>query len=233
MDVDENKLEETKVISKNGGYVKDTLEIIERLPDNYPSITIVTGGNDCDSRADTTAEQITEEYGHVIRAAKQKASKVSVASICPRTNSEAAQEKIDSVNAGIRVLCGDIDNVSYVDTTTSFRLGDGAINDGYLHADGVHLTRNGVNKLSQKLVLKAKNQSEGVFRDPRRSGTTRMGQGQRRGDRQNGDPTRGIQPRCFFCYETGHITENCRHGGKLECRRCKRMGHKAKFCHIA
>ena len=39
------------------------------------------------------------------------------------------------------------------------------------------------------------------------------------------------QPRCFYCYETGHITENCRHGGKVECCSYKRLGHKTKFCH--
>ena len=55
-DISENKLEDTNVISKEGGHVKDAGEVIERLPDKYPSITIVTGGNDCDSSAETTAE---------------------------------------------------------------------------------------------------------------------------------------------------------------------------------
>ena len=35
---------------------------------------------------------------------------------------------------------------------------------------------------------------------------------------------------CFFCGEHGHISKNCRHGGKVECWNCWRTGHKAKYC---
>ena len=37
---------------------------------------------------------------------------------------------------------------------------------------------------------------------------------------------------CFFCGERGHVRDNCRHGGKVECNSCHRLGHKAKFCNL-
>ena len=36
--------------------------------------------------------------------------------------------------------------------------------------------------------------------------------------------------RCFFCGESGHVKDTCRHGSKVECHTCGAYGHKAKFC---
>ena len=38
------------------------------------------------------------------------------------------------------------------------------------------------------------------------------------------------QVRCFYCSETGHLKDYCRHGGKLKYFKCDRLGHKSKFC---
>ena len=35
---------------------------------------------------------------------------------------------------------------------------------------------------------------------------------------------------CWFCGEQNHISTNCRHGQKIQCRQCFRLGHKEKFC---
>ncbi len=90
--VDEGKLEESKVISKDCGSVKDVHEIVGRLPDKYPHMTLVGSEQNCEI-SDETADQIVGEYNELIRSAKQKASKVTVANICPRTSSEMTQEK--------------------------------------------------------------------------------------------------------------------------------------------
>lgn len=31
---------------------------------------------------------------------------------------------------------------------------------------------------------------------------------------------------CWYCGEQGHISENCRHGGRLQCYKCNKYGHK-------
>lgn len=35
---------------------------------------------------------------------------------------------------------------------------------------------------------------------------------------------------CWFCGEFNHISKNCRHGQKIQCRSCYNLGHKAKYC---
>ena len=36
--------------------------------------------------------------------------------------------------------------------------------------------------------------------------------------------------KCWFCGESNHISQNCRHGKKITCHSCNGLGHKAKFC---
>ena len=52
-----------------------------------------------------------------------------------------------------------------MDNTPSFKLGDGSVNDGYLFADGVHITRSAMNKLAMNLKLQVKDRGEGVCRN--------------------------------------------------------------------
>ena len=74
----------------------------------------------------------------------------------PRNSKEEVGNRIDSVNAGIQVLCCD-ENVDFVDNNLSFYLKDESINDAYLLDDGIHLTYKGTNRLAQNLNLKLKN----------------------------------------------------------------------------
>ena len=37
---------------------------------------------------------------------------------------------------------------------------------------------------------------------------------------------------CLFCGEDNHYTRECRHGRKIECYECNRLGHKGKLCHM-
>ncbi len=53
----------------------------------------------------------------------------------------------------------------FVDSSPSFMLGDGSINDGYLLTDGVHLTKPAMNKLAKNLKLKIKDKVEGVCKN--------------------------------------------------------------------
>ena len=42
-------------------------------------------------------------------------------------------------------------------------------------------------------------------------------------------PPRG-NTQCYFCGESGHVKDSCRHGHRVECNTCGGLGHKAKFC---
>ncbi len=63
-DIDENRLLDTKVISKAGASVNDVNSVVDRLPDKYPMIALVVGENNCDNNsADKTPEDITNSLG--------------------------------------------------------------------------------------------------------------------------------------------------------------------------
>ena len=68
--------------------------------------------------------------------------------------------QIDSVNAGLQVICTE-ENVRFVDNTPIFYLQDNSINDAYYLDDGIHITYKAANKLEQNLQLKTR---EGFLR---------------------------------------------------------------------
>ncbi len=113
-DIDQNKLKDTKVISKPKGKLKDVQDIVSRLPDRYPGITIVAGGEDCVADPSASAPDITESFRQLIRDAKEECESVVVSSICPRLSSTETQDKIDAVNAGLNAVCNDMDGVTFL-----------------------------------------------------------------------------------------------------------------------
>ena len=150
--------------SVSGGRISDIRERVLSIKEKHAQIALVVGGNDCDSSAVPT--DILDEYKELIGVAKEKAAEVTVSSVCPRvrTDKPDLKDKIDTVNAGLQMLCQD-EGVSFVDNTPSFHLADGSINDGYLLSDGVHLTRAATDKLTRNLKLKVKDGVRTVCKD--------------------------------------------------------------------
>ena len=70
--------------------------------------------------------------------------------------------------------------------------------------DGLHLSDSGTATL-----LKAYDQHVPIMKNRARFGQTDI---------------------CHYCGESGHSTQNCRHGGKIQCYSCGGHGHKAKYC---
>ena len=159
-DMSKTQLENTDLTCISGGRIKDIAAEVNKTPsDKYERIILVAGGNDCEPRDPSTKvspADIVDQYKSLVDICKQKTPLVTVSSICPRNSKEEVRNRIDSVNAGIQVLCGD-ENVDYVDNNLSFYLKDKSINDAYLLDDGIHLTYKGTNRLAQNLNLKLKN----------------------------------------------------------------------------
>ena len=135
---------------------------------------------------------------------------------------------------------------TFADNTPSFTLSDGSVNDGYLLPDGVHLTRTAVDRVVKNLRLPVKGPTRGVTasqQKPRQSQTARAErrppraqevedegwQKVRRRSHRTSTPPRG-NTQCYFCGESGHVKDSCRHGHRVECNTCGGLGHKAKFC---
>ena len=103
------------------------------------------GGNDCEANLFKSADAILKSYSELIDVAIEKCQTVKVISIlCLRLNSKDIQDRIDAVNAGMVYAC----NVE-----KRFHLADGTINDGYIFKDGIHITRNAMNKSAYKVKL--------------------------------------------------------------------------------
>ena len=171
-DIDEKKLVDTKRECIRGGVIKDIQGAVDALPQNtkFAQAVLVAGGNGCDSGADThEVTDILARYQDLISNTKARAFEVSVSSICPRRKSDDVTQRIKDMNAGLRVICGDI-GVNFLDKDPAFYLQDGSINNGYLLPDGVHLTRAATNKLASNLRLHRRQGETNAHRDHRKRG---------------------------------------------------------------
>ena len=174
--------------------------------------------------------------------------------IPPRTDSTIMQQRAEELNSVLQETSTTL-GAKFISNDTSFRLADGLPNDGYLSADGLHLNYRGTNRLAMNIGLKPAGQEVQIAKT-----RTTWNQGDRRStrqnersqcrqtdnewhtvrryhahDRRNSTPTNAAPhssstPCCYFCGESGHVKQNCRHGRKLQCHTCQPFGHKSKFC---
>ena len=200
---------------------------------------------------------VNENFSTLLLVAQAKVAApndVIVSSIPPRTDSTRAQQRVEELNSVLQETSNTL-GAKFISNDTSFRLADGLPNDGYLSADGLHLNYRGTNRLATNLGLTAAGQEvqSAKTRTNRNQGDRRSTRQNERSQRQQTDnewhtvrrnrnddhrdstPTNAAQhsnstPCCYFCGETGHVKQNCRHGRKLQCHTCQSFGHKSKFC---
>ena len=236
--VDENKLDNTIVRSMSGttiGDVHDELSTDDKL---YKNIFVCAGTNDC-SKSEMDVEVVNEKFSTLLLVAQAKVAApndVIVSSIPPRTDSTRAQQRVEELNSVLQATSTTL-GAKFISNDTSFRLADGLPNDGYLSADGLHLNYRGTNRLATNLGLTAAgqevqsaktrtNRNQGDRRSTRQNERSQCQQTDnewhtvrryRNDDRRDSTPTNAAQhsnstPCCYFCGETGHVKQNCRHG---------------------
>ena len=169
-DISEEKLVATQCICKRGGVIKDLQEALDSLPMKKPSsrIILIGGGNDCDTdNDDLDVSGITSQYKDLVECAKAKATSVTICSVCPRNKTAAVNQRIDSLNAGLKDIASDL-GVDFLNNDPIFHLQDGTLNDGYLLADGVHLTRPATNHLVANMQLSLRQGETCAYSDHRR-----------------------------------------------------------------
>ena len=203
----------------------------------------MSGSNDCAS--DSTAEEVVDKLNSLLATAdKFSTDPVTLSSICPRVDNEDFQIKAECVNATMNADSNK--NYTYINNDSSFRLQDNTINDGYLHADGLHLSFRGTEKLAGNLKLGSyadiatsrKQYSHSNGRPLHRKGKKDHKQNwysQKRAKHQsspNSSRSSDTQDHryCWFCGEESHSTDKCFHCKRITCRSCGRLGHKDKMC---
>ena len=133
------------MICLRGGRINDVKNAVtdKATEAAYDRVVLVAGGNDCaprDTSTDVLPSSIVDDYRSLVRVSKSKAKSVTVSSVCPRDISSDVKKCIESVNAGLQVMCTEED-ATFIDNNPSFHLADGNVNDGYYLNDRIHLTQ--------------------------------------------------------------------------------------------
>ena len=154
-------------------YVMSNWTIFDRWPVKLkPTLIFVIGGNDCDRHTDERyIPDILTDFEALIKSAQETSISVAVSSVCPRIEPGTVMERINALNAGLKVLCDDL-KVEFIDNGPTFHLQDGSVNDGYMLPDGVHLTKAATNKLVLNLKLQLRHGKTSAHADHRRRQST-------------------------------------------------------------
>ena len=80
-------------------------------------------------------------------------------------------QRIESLNAGLKGIASDL-GVDFLNNDPIFHLQDGTLNDGYLLADGVHLTHPATNRLVANMQLSLRQGETCAYSDHRRKKPT-------------------------------------------------------------
>ena len=151
--VDQSKLHNCEVIAKGGASVSKLQEVLNTLPDDkrFNELIIVAGSIDIESKS---TDDIITDYIALTVIASQKAEKISICSILPRTDKDLTAEA-SKLNEELKKSCCDIGH-NFLEIEDAFYLRNGNVNSACLLPDGLHLTNHGVDSLinSCKIALK-------------------------------------------------------------------------------
>ncbi len=142
-----------EVLGLPGGTIKSMMEQLKSNGKDYGRIVLLVVTNDCASTQ--TIEEITESYKQLIDEALLHCPNglLTVSALCPRKDNDQAQDNIERLNRKLE-LRGTYLACSFISNHQSFYLQDGSIKDGYLDEKGLHLSKAGMKRLIDILVLK-------------------------------------------------------------------------------
>ena len=168
----------TKCVCIPGGCINDLKSKVTTFATSHKlcCLVLAVGGNDCDSCSDERSiPDILSEFESLIKSAQETSVSVAVSSVCPRNKPGAVMERISALNAGLKVLCDDLE-VEFIDNDPTFHLQDGSINDGYMLPDGVHLTKAATDKLVTNFKLQLRHRETSAHADHRHRQPTQINQ---------------------------------------------------------
>ena len=135
---------------QSGAHYVHIKKKVKKLKRKYKDITLVCGTNNCSTGA--PVEKITDECKDLITVAKEKAQNVHLCSVPPRTDGRADSAKIDEVNRSIEVLA-ERENIHFVNNDENFKYRDGSVDKNTLLTDGLHLSKEGLDRLIKNVGL--------------------------------------------------------------------------------
>lgn len=213
------------------------------VPENFKTIIIHGGTNDCTRNEHVTAAAKT--YQEMITAVKTKApeSKLIISTICPRLDKVEHQERVDKLNSELKDVATK-SSCTVIDNDSNFKLSNSDCDDTLLNRGGLHLSARGTRKLlmnfnnTHKVIKSPPNSNrdnESRNTPPRHNVHHSRGHQRRRspgthpgaGDHHTRSHNYGRGNRgCHFCGEQNHHKKDCGHGRPITCHACGQLGHK-------
>ena len=155
-DIDAYKIENTDITCIKSGKIRDIHEQLKATTKDYEKISIIVGGNDCDSKSGTTpTEELMSQYSAMVADARLQCPDVRLVTMLPRDVGTNTTDRIDTINAGIVELSNN-EGIILVNNNETFKLKGCSVNDGYYSGDGIHLNKAGLNRLARNLGTKPK-----------------------------------------------------------------------------
>jgi len=218
-----------------GATIVDATNILKKHPDNDTrNMTLVIGSNDCDTN--TKPENILDQFSGLINETHRVASdEVNVSSILPRLTGQDYQDKADLVNQGLKELCL-VKSCNFVDNNQNFRHMNGEVDESVFTTDNIHLTSAGCMRLIKNLRLQDKirmrrSYAQVASAPPSQESKKKLGSKLVPMTASSRPVSNNTRPTfCWYCGETGHVKDSCRHGHRVTCYRCGKQGHKRKLC---
>ena len=131
-----------------GGRVQDVIEKVKEVTDQAPATTtyvIHVGTNDIQDPK-SKSEELLDKYRQMIKAYKEKSSKVILSGIIPRTQAgQRFYSFASSINRRLANLCSE-ENIGFVNTWDHFYY-----DDSLFSIDGLHLSQIGAARFGRLL----------------------------------------------------------------------------------
>ena len=126
-DIDQSKLQKTTVKCIRGGRIHGIGDVLKKSNENYKSVSIIVGGNDCGNRSAAAApvDEILTSYKERVAEARTLTSYIRIAIVLLRDVDQETSERIDALNAGLVEMCT-AEGLTLINNEETFKLKDGS-----------------------------------------------------------------------------------------------------------
>ena len=197
---------------------------------SYECIIVHVGTNDCSS--EDKIKEGTKVIADLVKDIRQRApdTKTVLSTVCPRTDSAQHDNRVSRFNDVIRDTAK-ANKCKVVENNKDAK----DLEKSLLNRGGLHLSQQGTRKLLRNIhnvhgIIKRRDTSQtrhgpGNGSNHIRDNTSNY---QRRPQHHHDHHEHNrSQRRCFFCGESNHTKDKCRHGRPISCNNCHAPGHKA------
>ncbi|XP_033127404.1 uncharacterized protein LOC117125116 [Anneissia japonica] len=154
--INERGLCNTKFKCMPGAKIREIKEnithVIQADPAKFDTIIIHAGTNDC-SINDAHLNNASKDIRDLVQDMKTKApnTKLIISTICPRTDNQKFQERVDKLNNNFKEIATEED-CTIVNNDLTFKMSNNECEQTTLNRSGLHLSKYGTKKLLNNII---------------------------------------------------------------------------------